>query len=93
VSKLAEVRQATLAEIFSKEQAKELKKILEEAKRKGKDPLELTDVFRQTFAKWEKDLTAKEILPDYLAYAFAWTLSRYGYDKAIVELNKIIGGK
>lgn len=90
---MAEVRQATLGEIFSKEQAKELKKILEEAKRKGKDPLELTDVFRQTFAKWEKDLTAKEILPDYLAYAFAWTLSKYGYDKALVELNKIISAK
>jgi hypothetical protein len=86
-----EIRQTTLGEIFNKEQAKELKKILEEAKRKGKDPLELTDVFRQTFAKWEKELTAKEILPDYLAYAFALTLSRIGYDKALIELNKIIG--
>jgi hypothetical protein len=85
-----EIRQTTLGEIFNKEQAKELKKILEEAKRKNLDPLELTDVFKQTFAKWRGDLLEKEILPDYLAYAFAYVLSQTGYDRAINELNKII---
>lgn len=79
-----------LSDIFNREQAKELKKILEEAKRKKRDPLELTDEFKQLFSKWESDLIAKEILPDYLAYAFAFVLSKAGYDKAINELNMII---
>jgi hypothetical protein len=87
---MAEIRQVPISEIFNKEQAKELKKILEEAKRKNLDPLELTDVFKQTFAKWKGDLLEKEILPDYLAYAFAYVLSQTGYDRAINELNKII---
>lgn len=79
-----------LSDIFNREQAKELKKVLEEAKRRKRDPLELTDEFKQIFSKWESDLIAKEILPDYLAYAFAFVLSKTGYDKAINELNIII---
>jgi len=90
---MSEMKKVPISEIFNKEQAKELKNILEEAKRKNLDPLELTDVFKQTFAKWEKDLLEREILPDYLAYAFAYTLSKSGYDRAINELNKIISSK
>jgi hypothetical protein len=52
---MAQMRQVPISDIFNKEQAKELKKILEEAKRKNLDPLELTDVFKQTFAKWKGD--------------------------------------
>lgn len=84
------VKTAKLLEIFNKEQAKELKNILVEAKRKNIDPLELTDVFKQFFSKWESGLMSKEILHDYLAYAFAFALSKAGYDKAINELNMII---
>jgi len=84
------VKLVKLSDIFNREQAKELKKVLEEAKRRKRDPLELTDEFKQIFSKWESDLIAKEILPDYLAYAFAFVLSKTGYDKAINELNIII---
>jgi hypothetical protein len=90
---MAEMKKVSVSEIFNKEQAKELKKILEEAKRKNLDPLELTDVLKQTFSKWEGDLLEREILPDYLAYAFAYALSQTGYDRAINELNKIISNK
>jgi|GEM_PF-3034163 len=87
------LRYASLEEIFTKEQAKELKKILKEAKEKKRDPLELVDVFKQLFSKWEQDLMAKEIYPDYLAYAFSFVLSKVGYDRALFELDKIIHAK
>jgi len=78
-------RELSVREIFNKDQRKELSKFLKE--KKDKPPLELTDDFKTLFKKWEKDLLEKGILPDYLAYAFAYQLSRVGYDRMIHELK------
>ena len=83
---MAEWKYLSLQEIFNKEQRKELKKFLK--KNKGKPPSELTPELKKLFNKWKEDLLSKNILPDYLAYAFTYILSRYGYDKVIFELSK-----
>lgn len=79
-------RALSLQEIFTKEQRKELKKFLKD--KKDIPPLELSRELKPLFKKWEKDLLAKGILPDFLAYAFAYQLSRVGYDRMILELSK-----
>jgi hypothetical protein len=76
----------TLDIIFTKEQRKELKNFL--IGKKGTDPMELTEELKTLFRKWEKDLLEKGILPDYLAYAITYQLSRVGYDRMIFELSK-----
>ncbi len=83
---MEEMRHISLDEIFDKEQRKKLKKFLKE--HKGEDPMELTGKFKEMFREWEKDLLKKGILPDYLAYAFAYQLSKFGYEKVIHELSK-----
>ncbi len=81
-----EWRAVPLDKIFTKEQRKELKKFLKE--KKSTDPMELTVELKTLFRKWGDDLRERGILPDYLAYAFAYQLSRVGYDRMIFELSK-----
>ena len=77
-----------ITEIFTDEQKKELKKFLKEHKHER--PLELTGELKKLFGKWKEDLIRKGILPDFLAYAFAFKLSQVGYDRMIDELSKVI---
>lgn len=67
-----------LSEILNKEQLKELKKLINELEKKKIKPLDVEYVksLRELFKKYESDLIAKKVLPDYLAYAIAFKISQ-----------------
>lgn len=73
------MRQVALNEILTKEQIKELEKYIDSQRKKGLEPLDTEFIkgLKMLFGQWEKDLLAKEVLPDYLAYAVAHLISRW----------------
>lgn len=85
---MAEWETKKLSEIFNREQRKELKEFVK--KHKGEDPIELTKKLRLLFGKWREDLRNKGILSDYLAYAFAYQWKKFGSDRVIHELKKVL---
>lgn len=86
-----EWRQATIEQILTKPQLKELKRLIIENKKKGLKPLdtEYTNSLKELFKKYEKDLLAKEILPDYLAYAVAHLISK-NQEVFLAKLKQVI---
>lgn len=82
-----EWRSLSLKEIFSRPQAKELIKFLRDRKNAKRNPMDMTDDFKTMFRKWEHDLMKKGVLPDYLAYAFAYQLMRAGTERILAELR------
>jgi len=77
-----------LSEIFNSEQRKKLKKFIRE--HEDEDPMELTKKLKEMFGEWKEDLEKKGLLPDYLAYAFAYQWKRFGSDRVIHELRKVL---
>jgi DNA-binding protein H-NS len=68
----------SLPEIFTKEQLKELMKLVEDKKKRKINPLstEYIKNLKELFGKWERELIEKGIYPDYLVYAVAFTISK-----------------
>jgi hypothetical protein len=73
---LEEVRVVRLSEILTKNQIDELIDLVK--KKKGIDPtsFEFTKELKELFKKYEKHFLERGILPDYLAYAVAFQLSK-----------------
>jgi len=77
----------SMKEIFTRPQARELIKFLKDRKNAKRNPMDMTGDFKTMFRKWEDDLMKKGILPDYLAYAFAYQLQRAGLERMLAELR------
>lgn len=65
---------------------KKIKAFLDEHKKE--DPCELTGKLKEMFSEWREELEEKGVLPEYLAYAFAYKLKQFGYDRMMFELSK-----
>jgi hypothetical protein len=72
------MEEKSLDQLFTKEQLKEVKKLIEENKKRKLKPYdsEYTRRLRELFRKWDSQLMQKGVLPDYLAYAVAYKISQ-----------------
>lgn len=77
------MRQVLLSEILTKKQIEEFKEYVYNQTEKGLKPLDTEFIkgLKSLFGQWEEDLLAKEILPDYLAYAVAHIIYKKGGGK------------
>jgi len=79
-------KEVSIADILNKEQRAELRRFL--GQNKDKSPMDLTGDLKQLFGKWREDLEGKGVLPEYLAYAFAFKLSEVGMNEMIDLLKR-----
>lgn len=88
----------TLDTLLTKEQLKELKKLVERnEKRKLKpDSIEYGNSLKDFFRKYHKELVKKGVLPDYLAYWLSYRISmnpeafKQQLGMAIKNLKKVV---
>lgn len=66
------MRRVTLEELLPPESMTEFHQLI-----KGKEELTIDDL-KTFFRKYEKELAAKDVVPDYLAYAFMHHLQESG---------------
>lgn len=76
-----------LGEILTEEQIEELIKLVKSKREVEPTSFEFTKELRELFKKYEKELLAKEIYPDYLAYAVAFALSKLPFEGRIQVLK------
>lgn len=84
---MEEVRYLRLSEILTEDQIKELIRLVKEKKKIEPTSFEFTTQLRELFKKYEKELLEKGILPDYLAYAVAFLLSKFPVEARISFLK------
>lgn len=95
---MAEWIQKDISAILTKEQMKEVKKQIEENKKRKLNPTdsEYTRTLREMFRKWDKQLMEKGVLPDFLAYWMSYKISQNpeaftsALSKAIKDYKKVV---
>jgi hypothetical protein len=68
----------TLDKILTKDQLKQVKKVIEQNEKKKIKPsdMEYSNSLKELFKKWHDQLLEKGVLPDFLAYWMTYTISK-----------------
>lgn len=81
-------KEKRLGEILTSTQIKELKKLVKENIKSDPTSHDFIMKLRELFDKWKKELLSKEVDPNYLAYAFAYSLSKILSEARLPMLEK-----
>ncbi|MEM1543701.1 MAG: hypothetical protein QW795_03365 [Candidatus Bathyarchaeia archaeon] len=85
---LSDWKEKRLGEILTSSQIKELKKLVKENIKSDPTSHEFIMKLKEMFNKWRKELLSKEVEPDYLTYAFAYSLSKISPEARLPMLEK-----